>query len=221
MIGLFGIVSEPSHSLDDLIQLWRRPGFIIYFSMIEFIIVSLLVASSVVEQILKRDAKADLMAGNLHHHHRRHRPHRFRSASTTGSILTNSERMGYGNNHNIQQQTSSSWTSCYSRMISARLQQRNMTPAKIKIMLGISYGCVSGLLSSQTLLIAKSAIELLMLTILEGDNQFENPLSWFLVVALISAALLQVCFCCFFVPSVRLSLEQREGWKKKLSWNAP
>ena len=59
-------------------------------------------------------------------------------------------------------------------------------------MLGISYGCVGGMLSSQALLFAKSAIELLMLTILEGENQFENPLSWFLVVALITAALLQV-----------------------------
>lgn len=188
MIGLFGIVSEPSHSLEDLIQLWRRPGFIIYFSMIEFALVSLLVASAVVEHALKRDAKANLMAGNFHHH-RHHRHRRYRSASVAGSVRTNS---GYGNHHHHNIQPSSSWSSYCGRMITGRLQQRNMTPAKIRTMLGICYGTVSGLLSSQTLLIAKSGIELLMLTIL-GDNQFKNPLSWFLGVALVSVALLQVC----------------------------
>ncbi|KAK3814289.1 MAG: magnesium transporter NIPA-domain-containing protein [Benniella sp.] len=179
MIGLFGIVPEPSHSLEDLIQLWRRPGFIIYFSMIEFAVVSLLVTCTVTEQILKRDAKA-----NLAHS-------RYRSGSLAGgSVISASDSrrtMFYGSQPPPQQ-------SYYSKLISGRIQQRNLTPARIKTMLGISYGCVSGLLSSQTLLIAKSAIELLMLTLIEGDNQFENPLSWFLVVALISAALLQLYY---------------------------
>ncbi|KAF9981490.1 hypothetical protein BGZ65_003871 [Modicella reniformis] len=169
MIALFGTVPEPNHSLEDLIKLWRRPGFIIYFSMIEFAVASLLIGSMVVEYILKRDAKADLMVNSLHH------PRHLRSGSLSSV-----------NGYNIQR------TSYYTKLISGRLQQGKLTPARIRTMMGIAYGCVSGLLSSQTLLIAKSAIELLLLTFLGGKNQFENPLSWFLVIALISSALLQL-----------------------------
>ncbi|ORZ14977.1 hypothetical protein BCR41DRAFT_306482 [Lobosporangium transversale] len=136
MIGLFGIVPEPSHSLEDLIHLWKRPAFVIYFSLIEFIVISLLVGNRIVEQMMEREAKS----------------------TVPGRLL------------------------------------KKWSPSKIKTMLGISYGCVSGMLSSQALLFAKSAIELLMLTILDGKNQFENPLSWFLVIALIAAALLQLYY---------------------------
>lgn len=197
MIGLFGIVPEPSHSLEDLIQLWRRPGFIIYFSMIEFAVISLLVFSTIVEQVLKQDSKANLA---------NHRHARYRSGSIATASVLSTERTrghhGHDNNYGSGLSSSSSssssslsstWAHC-SKVINGRLQQRNLTPARIKTMLGICYGCVSGLLSSQTLLIAKSAIELLMLTVLEGNNQFENPLSWFLVVALLSAALLQLYY---------------------------
>ncbi|KAG0325325.1 hypothetical protein BGZ99_000781 [Dissophora globulifera] len=166
MIGLFGIVPEPSHSLDDLIQLWKRPAFIVYFSLIEFTVVSLLVGNRIVEQILKRNAKANL----LHHH--------LRSGSVASSVNPN---------------MSIDPTPHLHKLVSGRLLGK-LSPTKIKTMLGISYGCVGGMLSSQALLFAKSAIELLMLTILEGKNQFENPLSWFLVIALITAALLQLYY---------------------------
>ncbi|KAG0350411.1 hypothetical protein BGZ54_003834, partial [Gamsiella multidivaricata] len=171
-IGLFGIVPEPSHSLEDLIQLWKRPAFIVYFSLIEFTLVSLLVGNRIVEQILQRNAKANLAANNHH---------RLRSGSAAVSSV----------NPNL---SSVHTTSYLSKLIGGSRLFGKLSPTKIKTMLGISYGCVSGMLSSQALLFAKSAIELLMLTILEGKNQFENPLSWFLVIALISAALLQLYY---------------------------
>ncbi|KAF8930147.1 hypothetical protein EDD21DRAFT_364110 [Dissophora ornata] len=170
MIGLFGIVPEPSHSLEDLIQLWKRPAFIIYFSLTEFTVVSLLVGNKIVERQLKEDAVANLAAN----HHRRH----LRSGSAAGSVNPN---------------MSIDSTPHYHKFVGGRLLGK-LSPTKIKTLLGISYGCVGGMLSSQALLFAKSAIELLMLTILESKNQFENPLSWFLVIALITAALLQLYY---------------------------
>lgn len=172
MIGLFGVVPEPSHSLEDLIELWKRPAFIIYFSLIELTVVSLLVANRIVEKMLTRNAQANLAA------HQR-----------TGSV---SDIVGGGagsiNNNSLNLNMHSG---PYGKLLGNRAFGK-LGPTEIKTILGISYGCVGGMLSSQALLFAKSAIELLYLTIVEGQNQFENPLSWFLVVALITAALLQV-----------------------------
>ncbi|KAG0264087.1 hypothetical protein BG011_007482 [Mortierella polycephala] len=167
MIGLFGVVPEPNHSLEDLIELWKRPAFIFYFSLIEITVVSLLVVNRIVEQLLKNNAKATLAAHQ-------------RSESAASSLNLNLAMLQGPHAR-------------YSKLLGGRSFGR-MSPARIKTMLGISYGCVGGMLSSQALLFAKSAIELLMLTILEGKNQFESPLSWFLVIALITAALLQLYY---------------------------
>ncbi|KAG0201542.1 hypothetical protein BGX33_010256 [Mortierella sp. NVP41] len=169
MIGLFGVVPEPSHSLEDLIELWKRPAFIIYFSLIELTVVSLLVGNRIVEKMLTRNAQANLAdgvgGGNYNN-----------NSTTNSSLNLNMHHSGP-----------------YGKLLGGRAFGK-MSPTKIKTMLGISYGCVGGMLSSQALLFAKSAIELLYLTIVGGQNQFENPLSWFLVVALIAAALLQLYY---------------------------
>ncbi|KAF9915389.1 hypothetical protein BX616_006273 [Lobosporangium transversale] len=182
MIGLFGIVPEPSHSLEDLIHLWKRPAFVIYFSLIEFIVISLLVGNRIVEQMMEREAKVN-KTNRLYQHRQRY----LRSNSAASSVNPNLSHNGANNSYHNNKYLLGEST------VPGRLLKK-WSPSKIKTMLGISYGCVSGMLSSQALLFAKSAIELLMLTILDGKNQFENPLSWFLVIALIAAALLQLYY---------------------------
>lgn len=161
MIGLFGVVPEPSHSLEDLIELWKRPAFIIYFSLIELTVVSLLVGNRIVEGVLRRNTSAHQEATNSNIINPPYHPHQ------------------------------RSYSNRYPRILGGRSLGK-LSPSRIKTMLGISYGCVGGMLSSQALLFAKSAIDMLYLTIVDGKNQFENPLSWFLVIALVTAALLQV-----------------------------
>ncbi|CAG8547542.1 3274_t:CDS:2, partial [Funneliformis mosseae] len=134
MIGFFGVVNEPNHSLEDLIELYKRPAFIAYFSIIEFVVVCLLIANKFGEDVLNQMllGKSDLTFG---------------------------------------------WSL-----------------KKFQMILGISYGCVGGMISSQSLLFAKSGLELLLLSILNCDNQFNQPLSWFIVVALAVTALLQLYY---------------------------
>lgn len=44
LIAVFGIVSEPTRSLQDLLELFRRPTFITYFSLLgAFVVVCLLI----------------------------------------------------------------------------------------------------------------------------------------------------------------------------------
>ena len=46
LIGIFGIVPEPTHSLEDLLELLRRPPFILYFSLLSFVVLVALIAVS-------------------------------------------------------------------------------------------------------------------------------------------------------------------------------
>jgi magnesium transporter len=46
LIAIFGIVPEPTHSLEDLLVLFNRPAFVIYFTLLGFSLgVALLVVS--------------------------------------------------------------------------------------------------------------------------------------------------------------------------------
>ncbi|KAK3835909.1 MAG: hypothetical protein JOS17DRAFT_772302 [Linnemannia elongata] len=172
LAGTLTALQPFARGLDRALETTR---VIIYFSLIELTVVSLLVANRIVEKLLTKDAQASLAAHQ-----------------GTGSVsdIVGSGGAGSINNNSLNL---SMHSGPYGKLLGNRAFGK-LSPTKIKTILGISYGCVGGMLSSQALLFAKSAIELLYLTIVEGQNQFENPLSWFLVVALITAALLQLYY---------------------------
>jgi len=59
---------------------------------------------------------------------------------------------------------------------------------------GLAFGCISGILSAHSLLVAKSAVELVIKTLVDGDNQFVHWQSWMLVLALVVLALSQLYY---------------------------
>ncbi|KAI8342432.1 magnesium transporter NIPA-domain-containing protein [Chlamydoabsidia padenii] len=128
LVAGFGVVPEPNHTLEDLIQLYKRPSFIIYFTLIEFCTCFGLLTTHIIEYGLKR---------NTH------------------------------------------WQIKY---------------PDLKMWLGISFGVFGANISSQAMLFAKSGLELLILTVFHGDNQFIYPLTWVLVIALIFTAVLQLYY---------------------------
>jgi magnesium transporter len=68
-------------------------------------------------------------------------------------------------------------------------------PTKRRLMIqGLSYGAVSGILSAHTLLIAKSAVELLVRTIVDKVNQFNRWQSFVILLALLAFALSQLYY---------------------------
>lgn len=58
----------------------------------------------------------------------------------------------------------------------------------------MSYGFVSGILSAHSLLLAKSAVELLVRTIVDGKNQFNRWQSWVILLGMIFLALTQLFY---------------------------
>ncbi|OTA79335.1 hypothetical protein M434DRAFT_239104 [Hypoxylon sp. CO27-5] len=66
--------------------------------------------------------------------------------------------------------------------------------ARFRLARGLVFGCVSGILSAHSLLFAKSAVELVIRTIADGDNQFVHWESWMLVLGLVALALSQLYY---------------------------
>ncbi|KAJ6113255.1 hypothetical protein N7523_006572 [Penicillium sp. IBT 18751x] len=66
--------------------------------------------------------------------------------------------------------------------------------SRIRLFRGMCYGAVSGILSAHSLLLAKSAVELLVRTLVDGKNQFNRWQSWVILLAMISLALTQLFY---------------------------
>ncbi|KAL1924176.1 uncharacterized protein VTP21DRAFT_7211 [Calcarisporiella thermophila] len=132
LIALFGAISEPNHSLYDLIQLYKRTTFIAFFAIEEILLAGSLIATEIAERALWKE--------------RRLNDERFNSEERKSTLI------------------------------------------------GISYAFASGVIGSQSLIFAKSGIELLALTILEGKNQFDKPLTWVIVGLLFFTIILQLYY---------------------------
>ncbi|KAF2454570.1 magnesium transporter NIPA-domain-containing protein [Lineolata rhizophorae] len=122
LIGTFGALTEPSHNLNQLLDLLARRQFMLWL-IGTFLIVGVILASS--------------------------------------------------------------WAL-------KRLAPRS-TP-RIRLLRGMCFGCVSGILSAHSLLVAKSAVELIVRTIVDRINQFNRWQSWMILLGLVALALAQLYF---------------------------
>lgn len=68
------------------------------------------------------------------------------------------------------------------------------TTPRLRLIRGMFFGCVSGILSAHSLLIAKSAVELLIRTIVDRHNQFNRWQSWMILLGLVAFALTQLYY---------------------------
>ncbi|PKX96136.1 DUF803 domain protein [Aspergillus novofumigatus IBT 16806] len=66
--------------------------------------------------------------------------------------------------------------------------------SRVRLIRGLCYGLISGILSAHSLLLAKSAVELLVRTIVDRVNQFNRWQSWVILLAMITLALTQLYF---------------------------
>ncbi|KAL8850238.1 MAG: hypothetical protein Q9221_004837 [Calogaya cf. arnoldii] len=65
---------------------------------------------------------------------------------------------------------------------------------RMRLLRGMAYGGISGILSAHSLLVAKSAVELLVRTIVDHHNQFNRWQSWIILLALLALALSQLYY---------------------------
>ena len=65
---------------------------------------------------------------------------------------------------------------------------------RMRLFRGMAYGAVSGILSAHSLLVAKSAVELLVRTIVDRHNEFNHWQSWMILLGLLALALSQLYY---------------------------
>ncbi|KAL8941172.1 MAG: hypothetical protein Q9216_002401 [Gyalolechia sp. 2 TL-2023] len=74
------------------------------------------------------------------------------------------------------------------------INPRSKNSPRMRLLRGMAYGCISGILSAHSLLVAKSAVELLIRTIIDGNNQFNRWQSWIILLGLLFLALSQLYY---------------------------
>ncbi|TFK41161.1 hypothetical protein BDQ12DRAFT_646977 [Crucibulum laeve] len=197
LIAVFGIVPEQTRSLEDLLELFSRPAFVAYFSLLGVIVFVCLVTTHITDFSLSRR-----IAKNAHSDSLPLTPPHLSltlptnpSALTTGvtdtineSILTERTPLLDRKPGNASPSSPSTTISCKD-IDDEALKSINRT----RLVLAISYASISGIISGMCLLFAKSGVELLLLT-LQGHNQFWRWQAWILVLGLIVFALLQLWY---------------------------
>ncbi|KAI9836938.1 MAG: hypothetical protein M1837_003170 [Sclerophora amabilis] len=74
------------------------------------------------------------------------------------------------------------------------LRPRTSNTPRLRLLRGIAYGSISGILSAHSLLVAKTAVELLVRTIVDRVNQFNRWQSWVTLLGLLALALSQLYY---------------------------
>lgn len=75
-----------------------------------------------------------------------------------------------------------------------KLRGALISPSRAKFYRGLAFAFASGVLSAHTLLLAKSAVELLVRTIVDHVNQFNRWQSWLILIGMICLALTQLYY---------------------------
>ncbi|KAF9654362.1 hypothetical protein BDM02DRAFT_3152718 [Thelephora ganbajun] len=180
LIAVFGIVPEPTHSLEDLLVLFNRPAFVVYFSLLGFLLAVALVITHVSEWTYSQRIQTPPYSPSLTP---ALLPPTANPITTTGHIMTETTPL-------IVRKSSSRSPSITTSSIFASSNNRK---SQVPLILSISYASASGILSGMCLLFAKSGVELLLLT-LSGKNQFWRWQAWLLILGLGVFALLQLWY---------------------------
>ncbi|KZT65147.1 hypothetical protein DAEQUDRAFT_731770 [Daedalea quercina L-15889] len=196
LIAIYGIVPEPTHSLEDLLMLFNRPVFIVYFSLLGMVTVVSLAITHITEYSYRRRMKLPHVSPPLSP---------LILPTSQPSILTNSTTATNAVDHTERTPLidrkprpqsyirSKSPSPSGSQSIISSAISFTTKSARTPLFLAGSYASFSGIISGMCLLFAKSGVELLILTI-GGDNQFWRWQAWLLLISLGVCALLQLWY---------------------------
>ncbi|KAF9453812.1 hypothetical protein P691DRAFT_558189 [Macrolepiota fuliginosa MF-IS2] len=193
LIAVFGIVPEPTHSLEDLLELFRRPTFVVYFSLLGMVVFVCLALTHVgefswsrrVSKVLECDYSSSPSCTTHNTDHVIDVPTLSNTYSTLSDATINEATPLLGRKRDRSQSSSS---------LPCNIEHPSPDSVdRTSVLLAISYASVSGIISGMCLIFAKSGVELLLLTI-RGENQFRRWESWVLVSGLIIFALLQMWY---------------------------
>lgn len=166
LIATFGAIGEPAHNLAQLLDLLGRWQFIVWMSGTLVVAIGTIVLAYILH----------LWSSHKHIEHNYLKRERARSGSSA-SISEPPQGMSI----------SRSFTASLPRTLQVRV-------SRLRLARGLCYGLISGILSAHSLLLAKSAVELIVRTVVDRVNQFNRFQSWLILLGLLFFALSQLYY---------------------------
>lgn len=191
LIAIFGIVPEPTRSIEDLLELFRRPAFVAYFSTLGTIVFLCLTFTHIIDFSLSRQiAKTGPCA--LPPTSNPDDINLLLPPSSIPSVILDSTNSTIPSEQTplLDRKAGTTSPSSFKKVHNDHVFR---SIHRTRMLLAISYASFSGILSGMCLLFAKSGVELLLLT-LSGHNQFWRWEAWVLVLGLVIFALLQLWY---------------------------
>ncbi|WWD03378.1 hypothetical protein V865_001430 [Kwoniella europaea PYCC6329] len=230
-IAIFGVVNEQHHSLDEVLLLFRRGPFVVFFTIMSLVTAGVIVVSHIASYHIHRqlsrirlpEDSADtgsstptsLVPSNYASPHNNSQAIPFRSRPATKP-----------NGHNLRRWSSPTSPVYHSVPLplpsdpnTAKalpkqhlhleipdppshpygINQPNEKQQRTLTLCGLGFASASGTLSGMCLVLAKAAVELLVLSINyfrtgQGENEFLRIQTWFLVLGLGVCAILQLVY---------------------------
>ncbi|BEJ13058.1 hypothetical protein CspHIS471_0302320 [Cutaneotrichosporon sp. HIS471] len=192
LIAIFGVVQDGNHSLDELLHLWARGPFIAFFAVVCLAVLLVLAAAHMTAwRVRRRGIRLDDSPSNYASPHIEATiPFRPVNSSPRGSISSISGLgLDVGGSANGVDKT-------------VRFAELDRPEDHTLMFCGLAFAAASGTLSGLCLVLAKSAIELVIATIEfwstgRGQNEFTRIQSWFIVAGLVAVAVLQIFYLNF------------------------
>ncbi|KAL9106997.1 MAG: hypothetical protein Q9227_008033 [Pyrenula ochraceoflavens] len=171
LIAVFGAIGEPAHNLGQLLELLGRRQFVIWMVMTFLVVIGTVILARFLKYLSQSPKHNIAQNGKLERSPTSHRK------TSSSSSRTSKPRL---------------------RTLSIPVPQNlhTITPRtfRLRMLRGLSYGLISGILSAHSLLVAKSAVELLVRTVVDHHNQFNRYQSWLILLALVALALSQLYY---------------------------
>ena len=172
LIGIFGAIGEPAHDLSQLLDLLGRAQFIIWMiATILIVAITIVVARSLAYLSIK-----------VHDQHEFSKEHeRLKSLSIPS--------------HEAHPHTPSGSLRRKPTLPLNVPIPKSLRSSRLRMLRGLSYALISGILSAHSLLVAKAAVELIVRSLTPPrSNQFNRYQSWLALVALLVFALSQLYY---------------------------
>ena len=164
IIATFGAIGEPAHSLSQLLDLLGQRQFILWMVGTMLVAVGTIVFAHMLKIYTKRTHNEA--------HSREENQAQSRSMSSSHPDLNNLKR---------------TLTAQLPPILQSHI-------SRIRLVRGLAYALISGILSAHSLLVAKTAVELLVRTIVDHNNQFNRYQSWLILLTLVFFALTQLYY---------------------------
>ncbi|GAA5944628.1 hypothetical protein JCM10213_008090 [Rhodosporidiobolus nylandii] len=220
LIGIFGVVPEQTHTLPELVALYRRAPFVLFVSLLAFSLLLILAAAHLAEWRLSRALRSASLSQSFP------RPPRSKVRLTEASALLVRHRAiedGLLDEHGREREpllarsyhpkvrTLEDQSLSHSRPPHIGVDLEAAAPVRrvhakekdaavaahstrTKTWLAVAYGATSGTLSGLCLLFTKTGIELLILTVTGRGNQFGHVEPWIIIAVLLICELCQLSY---------------------------